>query len=97
MLFVNELEVGEMYETMKNRTNHINLRNEPHSPNDGYLLDVAGVLQPEEWFIVLDCQQIHRTYYCLKILTSRGSIGWSGELHVNSNYETIMFNRVTEK
>jgi hypothetical protein len=87
------LVVGKIYSTVEQRLTKKAMYLQP-TPDEN--LNNIGTLKPNESFVLLEKSK-KDGYFATKILTSKGSIGWTGELHVNSNYETIMFNRVTEK
>jgi hypothetical protein len=78
-MFAWELEVGGLYTTKHLRRATIELYSRPHTAGDeGNLESTLGsLLYEDDYFVVLEVQLIHKTYYCLKLLTSEGLIGWT--------------------
>lgn len=96
-MFVWELEVGGLYTT--NRRDAVELYSQPHVVADeGNLESTLGsILYKDDYFVVLEVQLIHKTYWCLKLLTSRGIMGWTARLHYNhynNEWDRVQFEKV---
>lgn len=95
-MFAWELKAGGLYTTKHQRRDTIELFSEPHAPGDeGNLESTLGsILYEDDCFVVLEVQLLHKTYYCLKLLTSRGIIGWTARLQFTEYLERAQFEKV---
>lgn len=96
-MFAYELEAGGLYTTKHQRRDIIELFSEPHAPDDeGNLESTLGsILYVDDYFVVLEVKVLYKTYYCLKLLTSRGIIGWTARLQFTEAWEPVQFEKVS--
>ena len=98
LLYVDELIPGWAYTTSSNRSNSIELFPMPHILGEAYPIKYCGLFYaPEEYFILLKRVLIHKTYWCVNILTSRNGMGWTAALHYNKKYKALTYQEVKIK
>ena len=97
-MYIHELKVGGLYNTIQERRATIELFNKPHSRWDRADLHstYGSLLLPNDYFVVLEVRLIHSTQICLKLLTTSGIIGWTSELHHDQMYNMYYFKQVTQ-
>lgn len=95
-MFAWELEAGGLYTTKHQRKDTIELFSKPHAPGDEGRLDstVGSLLYQDDYFVVLEVELLHRSYYCLKLLTTRGIIGWTARLQYTDSWDRVQFEKV---
>ena len=96
-MFAWELEEGGLYTTKHQRRDIIELFSEPHAPGDEGNLESAlgSIIYEDDYFVVLEVRLLHKTYYCLKLLTSRGIIGWTARLQFTEAWDRVQFEKVS--
>jgi|688.fasta_scaffold1546929_2 hypothetical protein len=98
LLYVDELIPGGAYTTSSNRSSSIELFPMPHILGEAYPIKYCGLFYPpEEYFILLKRVLIHKTYWCVNILTSRNGMGWTAALHYNKKYKALTYQEVKIK
>lgn len=74
MLFFDQLEVGKLYNTIRQRTYPRSVFSQPLCE------DICGEIQPEDAFVVLGLKNVVRLnhdFKWIKLLTTKGIIGWT--------------------
>ena len=96
-MFAWELEVGGLYTTKHQRKLTLELYSKCHAPGDeGNLESTLGsILYKDDYFVILELRVIHKTYYCLKLLTTRGIIGWTARLQYTDSWERVQFKKLS--
>ena len=97
-MYIHELKVGGLYNTIQDRINTIELFSKPHSRWEQTVLEstYGSLLLPNDYFVVLEVRLIHSTQICLKLLTTSGIIGWTSELQKDQMYNPYYFKQVTQ-
>jgi len=95
-MFAWELEAGGLYTTNHQRKSNLELYSKCHVPGDEGRLDstLGSILYVEDYFVVLEVQVLYKTYYCLKLLTPRGIIGWTARLQYTDSWDRVEFEKV---
>ena len=96
-MFAYELEAGGLYTTKHQRKLNLELYSKCHTPGDeGNLESTLGsILYVDDYFVVLEVQVLYKTYYCLKLLTPRGIIGWTARLQYTDSWKPVEFEKVS--
>lgn len=96
-MFAWELEAGGLYTTKHQRKLNLELYYKYHAPGDeGNLESTLGsLLYTDDYFVVLEVQVLYKTYYCLKLLTTRGIIGWTARLQYTDSWDRVQFEKVS--
>jgi len=91
-----ELKAGGLYTTKHQRRDTIELFSKPHAPGDeGYLDSTLGsILYADDYFVVLEVKVLYKTYYCVKLLTTRGIMGWTARLRYTEAWDAVQFEKV---
>lgn len=92
-----ELEIGGLYTTKHQRKLNLELYSKCHAPGDeGNLESTLGsILYKDDYFVVLEVQVLYKTYYCLKLLTTKGIIGWTSRLHYTEVWDRVQFEKIS--
>ena len=96
-MFAWELKAGGLYATKHQRKLNLELYSKPHAPGDeGNLESTLGpLLYTDDYFVVLEVQVLYKTYYCLKLLTTKGIIGWTARLQYTDSWDRVQFEKVS--
>lgn len=92
-----ELEIGGLYNTKHIRRDTLELYSKSHARGDEASLEstLGSILHQDDYFVVLEVELLYKTYYCLKLLTSRGIIGWTCKLQYNHEWDRVQFEKLT--
>lgn len=90
-----DLKIGKLYQNPRKK--RVDLYQNSHVWSDAFVLPhIIGYVDPEDWFVLLETKLLHNTYYCLKIISCKGQVGWSGELHIDpKKYKSMVFEELT--